>query len=406
MPDEEITILIRAVDDATQTLKRIETNLVSSGKNIQKTTENTGNSFTKTQGALLQLGQVAQSVHNIWETYESSQRMVANAQDRVENATIRLKNAQEELTNATRKLVDIEEKHARDELTLERAKISLKKATDNLKEAISDYGKDSLQAREATLDLKEAQMDLSDAQKLGAKKSQELSDASKDLQTKQENLKISQNALDIAQRRLEKTTNDVTWAYVSMGTQMLILVGQVPSIVSTLGGLSSVLGTGGVAGAASSAASALGLGKLGLVGSLGALGGIGLMAAGGILAIPAIIDEMTAAADRAAIAMSKLNMQFGAPNPAQGGTQAGFIQQPTYNLGPGEFAGPGGTALGPMGLFIQGLNLTINKFQTEFPESVEKGTSEAVTDVQNVTDAINDIPTYKEVYIHINTTYD
>ena len=237
MPDQEISILIKAVDEATATLKNIEKQMVSSGKNMQETSKNTANAFTKTQGALLQLGQVAQGVHNIFETYERVNLRLENAQDRVENATIRLKNAQDSLRQATQKLIDIEEKHQRDSITLERAKLNLERATKAYNHILIESGKESISTREAYLDLQDAQLDLADAQKLGTKKSQELKEAENDLKRKTEELKISENNLDIAQRKLTKTTNDAKWAYVDMGVQMISLSAQIPTMLKSLGDL-------------------------------------------------------------------------------------------------------------------------------------------------------------------------
>jgi exonuclease VII small subunit len=181
MADSEIQIVIKAIDEASATLKKIEGTVASSNKSIQKTTENTGNAFTRTQGALLQLGQAAQSVHNIFETWQRRTIMVENAQDRLENATLRLKQANEDLVQATSKLIDIEKKHERDNLRLEDAQLSLEEAQLDLNDAINQYGKNSLEARRASLNLKNAQLDLADAQKLGTQKSEELATAQEDL---------------------------------------------------------------------------------------------------------------------------------------------------------------------------------------------------------------------------------
>jgi methyl-accepting chemotaxis protein len=97
MADAEIAILIKAVDEATATLKKIEGQVEDTNKNIQKQTEETSKTFDKQMGSILVLGQAASSVDRIFDSYENMQLRVENATDRVANAQDNLRNAQYKL---------------------------------------------------------------------------------------------------------------------------------------------------------------------------------------------------------------------------------------------------------------------------------------------------------------------
>jgi len=95
MADDEIQILITAVDNATEVLNKIQNQLGTANENIQAQTEATTNTFDKQMGSLLVLGNAANSVSHIMETYENMQIRVENAEDRVANAQDRLTAAQD-----------------------------------------------------------------------------------------------------------------------------------------------------------------------------------------------------------------------------------------------------------------------------------------------------------------------
>jgi len=97
MADAEIQILIEAIDHATAVMNKIEGRLGESNKQIQKQTEATAKSFDKQMGSLLILGQAANTVDNIFTSYQ-------NLQLRLENATERVTGAQDRLANAQYKL--------------------------------------------------------------------------------------------------------------------------------------------------------------------------------------------------------------------------------------------------------------------------------------------------------------
>lgn len=273
---EEIAILIKAVNEASGTLQKVQKDTDSLAKNSVKANKSLGESFKAVQGAMLNLGQVAQGIHNIFEIQQNKTRRLENATDRLENAQIRLKNATKDLSKAYKKLNDIETAHRRDTVTLERAKLNLIQAEFDLKEAVAEHGKESMQARQATLDLTEAEMDLADAQDLGRQKAEELNEANQEIIDKNEELKISQNGVDTAQRNLNKAIGDAKWMYVDMGMQVLSVAGNLGTFFSTISkntgtlkGLSSIVGSGALAGAGTVSVAA----GVGLVGGFLALGG-------------------------------------------------------------------------------------------------------------------------------------
>jgi len=117
MADAELAILIKAVDEVTATMKKIEGTLEDSNKNIQKQTEKTSEAFDKQMGSILVLGQAANSVDRIFDSYQNMQLRVENASERVEGAQDRLKDAQYELNkvmkNGTATAEDIAQAQAK-----------------------------------------------------------------------------------------------------------------------------------------------------------------------------------------------------------------------------------------------------------------------------------------------------
>jgi hypothetical protein len=94
MAENEIQILIKAVDEATEVLKNIEKQVQTTGKNVEKTTKNTSKAFTKQTDSLLALGNAASSVDNIFDSYQNLQLRLENASERVAGAQDRLSDAQ------------------------------------------------------------------------------------------------------------------------------------------------------------------------------------------------------------------------------------------------------------------------------------------------------------------------
>ena len=117
MADAEIQILIKAVDEMSSTLKKVETNIGTMTKNSEKQTKSLGSAFTKLQGDLLILGNAASRVDSIFSSYVSMQL-------RLENATERVIGAQDRLTEAQDRLTEAQSNQERMQISLER--LSLK----------------------------------------------------------------------------------------------------------------------------------------------------------------------------------------------------------------------------------------------------------------------------------------
>lgn len=171
MADNEIQILIKAVDEFSTTLKKIETNTGKTFKEVEKSTESVGQSFTKLQGNLLVLGNAAASVDRIFDSYQNLQLRLENSTERVANATDRLSDAQKKY--------------------------------------------DRLVAS-------------------GTASAEELEDA-------QTELTRATRGLNIAQNNLAKTQNAVIGTYISIGTQVLVLIGSIPTLISTVATLGKTL---------------------------------------------------------------------------------------------------------------------------------------------------------------------
>jgi len=234
MSDSEIQILIKAQDEATQVLKNIqgqlgnvEKQVTSTAKSSQAANRSLSQSFSAVQGAMLNLGQVAQGVHQIFETVENQTRRLENAQDRLENATIRLKQAQSDLVN-------IERSHEKNLLNVEKATINNRRAqeelkvfTDKLAQGVKFTGERLKEYEDAQIRAKEAGIDLADAQNV-------LSDEASKLKDAQDAVTIANNKVDVSQRALNKVINDGKWMYVNLGVQVLSVVGNAALLTTTL----------------------------------------------------------------------------------------------------------------------------------------------------------------------------
>lgn len=93
MAENEIQILIKAVDEATATLKKVESSVKSMSKETVKQTQSASQAFSQMQGSILILGQAASSVDRIFDSYQ-------NLQLRLENASLRVYEAQKNQRDA------------------------------------------------------------------------------------------------------------------------------------------------------------------------------------------------------------------------------------------------------------------------------------------------------------------
>jgi hypothetical protein len=93
MADEQIQILITAIDEVSATVNKIEESVTGMATESKKQTESMSNAFKEQTGNILILGQAANTVNNIFDSYDNLQLRLENATDRVSNAEDRLARA-------------------------------------------------------------------------------------------------------------------------------------------------------------------------------------------------------------------------------------------------------------------------------------------------------------------------
>lgn len=130
--DDEVRILIKAVDEATATIERIEKKLDASNKMMQKSSENTAEAFDKQMGSLIVLGQAAGNVDRIFDSYNNMQLRLENSSERVANAQDRLRKAQYNLTKVQKDTTATAEDLAEAQADVESASRSLNISQNNL----------------------------------------------------------------------------------------------------------------------------------------------------------------------------------------------------------------------------------------------------------------------------------
>ena len=132
MADATIEILIKAVDEMSVTLNKIEKRVTETAQNTSKGAEKMSTSFTDTASNLIALGNAAATVDNIFSAYQNQQIRVENASERLNNAQDRLTDSQKKLNklqrDGTTSLEDLQD--AQDEVT--RASRGLTIAQNNL----------------------------------------------------------------------------------------------------------------------------------------------------------------------------------------------------------------------------------------------------------------------------------
>ena len=133
MVENTIEILIKAVDEMSATMKKIEAQLEKSNKNIQKQTQVTSKTFQDQTGNLLVLGQAASSVDNIFDSYQNMQLRVENSTERVNAATDRLRDANYKLSKVQKDATSTAEDLMNAEQDVESASRSLTIAQNRLK---------------------------------------------------------------------------------------------------------------------------------------------------------------------------------------------------------------------------------------------------------------------------------
>ena len=263
MQENEIKMVITALDNASAVMKQVGKNTQTMAKDTEKANQSLSQSFSKVQGAMLNLGQVAQGIHNIFEISEARTRKLENAQDRLENATIRLKQSQEDL-------LDVQRSHKKNLLGVEKATIANRRAQEDLKyftdqtaKGVRFFGEKLKDFEDAQIRAKEAALDLSDAEQVVTDESRKLKDA-------QDAVTIANNKVEAATRTMNKVIGDSKWAYVDMGMQAVSTAGNLGTFLTSTGLLKTGLsGLGGTIGTATAGTAFAGLGVVGLLAGLG-----------------------------------------------------------------------------------------------------------------------------------------
>lgn len=95
--DAKIEVLIQVVDEMSDKLNKIEDRVQDFSEKSVAATENVGKSYVSATNQLIALGNTANSVDNIFDSYQNMQLRVENSQERVNGATDRLEDAQRRL---------------------------------------------------------------------------------------------------------------------------------------------------------------------------------------------------------------------------------------------------------------------------------------------------------------------
>jgi hypothetical protein len=232
MTDAQVEILIKAVDEASAKIDKVQKNVESANKKIEKSNAGAVASWGKTISTLQTLGNVANGIHNIFEIQEARTRNLENATDRLENATLRLKDAKLSLKRATE---DVAISQKQIQLDMDIANRKRKEAIKVL-EALKRAGDTTSDRYLETMDMvRQLDIDI-------AKGKNDLVRINEDLKSKEEDVTIATNNQERAQRSLEKTIGDNRWALVNMGTQALSVVASIGTLTTAMGGFSAVLG--------------------------------------------------------------------------------------------------------------------------------------------------------------------
>lgn len=133
--ENEIQILITAVDNMSAVMTKVEANLDKSNKAIQKQSEATSKGFQEQTGNLLILGQAVNSADRIWSSYQNMQLRIENATERVTGAQDRLADAQYELNKLMKSGVASAEDLQNAQRKVESASRGLTIAQNNLQRA-------------------------------------------------------------------------------------------------------------------------------------------------------------------------------------------------------------------------------------------------------------------------------
>jgi hypothetical protein len=264
LADSEISILIKAVDEATATIKKVESTIENSNKNIQKQTLKTTDAFSGQIKTLMALGNIASGVDNIFSSY-------TNLQLRLENATERVTGAQERLIAAEEKLRDVQQGNKRILMDLEKLNLEESRTISKLekdKRSLANMEKGIVlpttqRYRDLLQEVQDEELKLKDIQLTISEKRQK---QNQDLVTAQRDVEAANRSLTISENNLARANNQVIGTYINMGTQALSVVASLNMLRSTailttgsMGGLTTAIGIGGLAATGGAAAALVGL---------------------------------------------------------------------------------------------------------------------------------------------------
>jgi len=419
MPENEIQILITAVDNVTAKMKDIESKLDKSNQNIENSNKKLGNSFNEQIKTLIAVGNIAQGLHNIWETYERVQRNVENANDRLENATIRLKRAQEDLNQVNKDAVQNQLNLEEATIMNRRAQEELKYFTDRLATGVSFTGEKLRDYEDAQIKAKQASIDLANAQA-------DVTDEARKLKDAQDSVTMAQNGVDKATRGVQKATDDARWAYLDMGLQAGLLTANIVTLAEKFGilkmaGIGATTAEIGAMGATAARTATAVTGVLAAIYGFGAamVALVTLGTAGYVNQLAAeaqAYDTLGGAVDTTRIKMIDLDQKMKETTGMGGTRQVGMTINPANeaifgkggqaqfnkdnNITGGEDSGKEGGIWG----WIKGL-FTAQKKTEELSVAYDKMSTQSVNDVNKIIVKLDEIPKDVYTYHHIITVY-
>lgn len=256
MVDAQLQILVRAQNEASQTLKEIRQDIRSVAEDTKSSSETLKEGFSKVQGSVLVLQSVTSSVIGIFQQFERINLRVEAAALRVEGAIDRLKGIQEKHNKLIKDA-------RRDTLNIEKAELSLKKAREeeakiqetlndmkergvNLDEKSPRFIELSRALEEAKIAVAEAEFDVADAREVAAGRAQELASI-------EEDKKRATDALALSEKKLAQAQQNVILGYIGIGFNMATTALMIPGAISAIGTLGGTF-TGAAVGGSSLAA--------------------------------------------------------------------------------------------------------------------------------------------------------
>src|SRR3990167_10412754 len=189
MAESEISILIRAVDDATRTLNNVRgglEDLDKGTKSLNKTQESSNKTFQESTNSLIAVGNAVSTVDNIVSSYQ-------NLQIRTENAELRLIESRQSLQEQTQKLNGAQVEY---------------------NQAVRKYGENSSQAQEAAAKLRQENL----------------------------NMETAVRRLEIAQNNLARAQNAVFGSMLNIGVQSLGLIATLPTLIGGIQKMAVAMG--------------------------------------------------------------------------------------------------------------------------------------------------------------------